>query len=122
MKKRIVLAVALLVVLAGGCNTWERNTFNTLASTKAVLDTAQNDYENKTIPQTQCAYSIINDAKAADTSAVNAMIVYEQLKAQKGSLQSQEAAVVSDLAALAPLVAQIQALITNPAAACGGKQ
>lgn len=117
--KRALLAVSLLFVL--GCNTWERNTFNTLAATKAVLDTAQNDYENKTIPQTGCSYAIINDAKAADASAVNAMIVYEQLKAQKGNLQAQEAAVTSDLLTLAPLVVQIESLISNPAAACGGK-
>lgn len=116
--KKALIALSLLFVL--GCNTWERNTFNTLASTKSVLDTVQNDYENKTIPQTQCAYAIINDAKAADTTAVNAMITYEQLKASKGNLQAQEAAVTSDLLTLAPLVAQIEALIANPATACKG--
>jgi hypothetical protein len=120
MKK--LLATILLTIAVAGCNSWERNTFNTLAATKAVLDTAQNDYENKTIPQTQCAYALINDAKAADTYAVNAMIAYEQLKAQKGNLQAQEAAVISDLAALAPMIVQVQSLISNPAGACGGKQ
>lgn len=113
--------IAGTLVMASGCNSWERNTFNTLATSKAVLDTAQADYEAKTIPQTGCSYGIINDGKAAQTVAVNAMVAYENLKAQKGNLAAQEAIVVSDLVALTPLVVQVQSLISNPAGACGGK-
>lgn len=116
--KRIVLS--LLIVACLGCNTWERNTFNTLASSKAVLDTAQADYENHTIPPTKCAYTLINNGKAAQTIAVDAMVAYEQAKTTKGNLPAQEATVVGDLAALAPLVVQVQSLIGNPAAACPG--
>lgn len=116
--KRYLLIPLLLI--AAGCNSWERTTFQTLASTQAVLDTVHNDYENGTIPKTNCAYELINDAVAADTVAVNAMVVYEQLKAKKGDLQAQEAAVASDLVALAPLVVKIESLIANPTAACGG--
>jgi hypothetical protein len=121
MKKRFILATVLLAMLAAGCNSWERNTFNTLAASKAVLDTAQADYEAKTIPETKCAYAIINDGKAAQTVAVNGMLTYEQLKAAKGNVTAQEVVVTSDLVALAPLVIQVQALISNPATACGGK-
>ncbi|MFL6427890.1 MAG: hypothetical protein ACJ71S_06570 [Acidobacteriaceae bacterium] len=119
--KRILSAVLLALAITG-CNSWERNTFNTLSASKAVLDTAQSDYESKTIAQTTCAYSIINDGKAAQTAAVNALLTYEGLKASKGSLTAQEAVVTADLVALAPLVVQVQSLISNPAGACGGKQ
>jgi hypothetical protein len=120
MKRSLLLIPILVAVL--GCNTWERNTFNTLAASKAVIDTAQSDYEAQTIPQTKCAYAIINDGKAAQTVAVNGMVTYEQQKGAKGNLTAQEAVVTTDLLALAPLVIQVQSLISNPAAACGGKQ
>jgi hypothetical protein len=118
MKRSLLLIPILLAVL--GCNTWERNTFNTLAASKAVIDTAQSDYEAKTIPETKCAYAIINDGKAAQTAAVNGMLTYEGLKASKGNVTAQEAVVTSELLALAPLVIQVQSLISNPATACGG--
>jgi hypothetical protein len=124
MRKRLLASLLLVfsgVLLAAGCNDWERNTFNTLASSKAVIDGAQQDYEAKTIPQNGCSYKLINDAKAAQTAAVDGMVVYEQLKSQKGNTQAQEATVTGELAALVPLVAQVQSLIANPAAACGGK-
>jgi hypothetical protein len=115
-----ILAAVLLTLAVAGCNTWERNTFNTLAASKAVVDTAQADYEAKTIPQSTCAYTAINDAKAAQTVAVNAMVVYEQLKSSKGNLTAQEAIVTTDLVALAPLVVQIQTMVANPTAPCTG--
>lgn len=122
-RKRVLALVATIVIpILSACNTWERTTFQTLATSKAVLDTAQADYEASTIPKNGCAYSVINDGKAAQTSAVNAMVTYEQLKASKGNLQAQEAVVVSDLVALAPLVVKIESLIASPTAACGGAQ
>lgn len=118
-RKRVLALVATIVIpILSACNTWERTTFQTLATSKAVLDTAQADYEASTIPKNGCAYSVINDGKAAQTSAVNAMVTYEQLKAAKGDVTAQEAIVVSDLAALAPIVIKVQSLISNPAAAC----
>jgi len=111
----------LVLILLAGCNSWERTTFNTLATSKAVLDTAQKDYEAGTIPQTKCAYALINDGKAAQTVAVNAMIAYEGVKSAKGNLTAQEVIVTGDLGTLAPLVIEVQSLVSNPAAQCGGK-
>jgi hypothetical protein len=115
--KRLLIVSLLFVV---GCSTWERDTFNTLAASKAIVDTAQADYQAKTIPQSTCAYTAINDAKAAQTAAVNAMVVYEQLKATKGNVAAQEATVTADLGLLAPLVVEIQSLVANPTAPCTG--
>ena len=114
-------SLLLVLVLLAGCNSWERTAFQALSASKAVLDTAQNDYAARTIPQTRCAYSLINNGKAAQTVAVNGMIAYEGAKAAKGNLSAQQAIVTIDLATLAPLVVQVQALISNPAAQCGGK-
>lgn len=133
MRSRFVAItlLSLLPLCAFSCSSWERQTFNTLATSKAVVDTAAADYENNgpkkdaskpSIPQTRCAYSIINDGRAAQTAAVNAMVVYEQLKAQKGNTSAQEATVTADLVALAPLIADIQALVSNPASKCPGSE
>ncbi len=113
MKKYLVL-----LLLVAGCSSFERNAYNTLSASKAVIDQAQADYTTRTIPRTHCAEAIINDAKAGQTVAVNAMVVYEQLKVTKADLTAQAAVVTSDLAALAPLVVQIQQLIANPAEKC----
>lgn len=114
---KILLALALLSYI-GGCSGFERNTFNTLSASKAVLDTAQSDYQSRKIPQTHCAYFIINDAKVADKAAVSAMVAYEQLKVTKGDLAAEQAIVTTDLATLAPLVIQIQSLIADPGQTC----
>jgi hypothetical protein len=116
--KGLSLLIAGLAIGAAtiGCNTWERNTFNTLAATKAVIDTARADYTAGKIPNNACTYAVLNDATAADKAAVDAMIVYEELKAKNGNLNDQIATVTDNLAGLAPLVAQLQALYTNPAA------
>lgn len=119
MKRFIALAIIMLSVT--GCTSFERDAFNTLSSSKAVLDTAQADYEARTIPKTACAYSLINNGKAAQAVAVTALQDYHNIAAAKGNVGAAQATVVADLAALAPLVVQVQALISNPAAACGGK-
>lgn len=113
----LILLICLCVLAVVGCNTWERNTFNTLASAQAVINTAKADYRAGTIPQTQCAADILNKATAADTVAVNAMVVYEQEKASGGNLQAQQAVVDSALTQIAPL---ITAVTTLKAAACTG--
>lgn len=122
MKKLLVIPL-LALVCCFGCNSFERDTFNTLSSSKAVIDQAQADYEGTgsvKISHDQCAFSIINNAKAAQTAAVNTMVVYEQLKASSGNLNQQEAVVITSLASLAPLVVQVQSLVSNPTAACAG--
>ena len=116
MRKRILASVLCVAALAfSGCNDWERTTFNTLSSSKALLDQAQADYEAHKLPKTACTKTIIEDGKAAQTVAVTAMLEYESAKTD-GAKQT----VINDLAGLAPLVVKVQSLISNPAAACGG--
>lgn len=109
--KRIVAASLLSICLFAGCSTWERTAFQTLSASKAVEDKAQADYEARVIPHNQCAYDIINKAKATQALAVNAMVTYEDAK----STTAQQAA-ENDLAQLAPIIASIQTLGTNTCA------
>lgn len=118
MKK--IFAVAFMLVCLAGCNDWERTTFQTLSSSKAVIDTAKTDYEAHTIPHNTCSYTLINDARAAQAVSVNSLLVYEQVKAAKGDTGAQEAVVVSTLATLGADVAQVKALYSNPN--CGGSK
>lgn len=113
--KQIIAGLALSLVFLTGCDSFERNTFNTLSASKAVLDEAQADYEARKIPKTACAKSIIESGKTAQTTAVNGFLDYEKAKTT-----SAQAVVVTELASLAPLVIQVKSLISNPAAACGG--
>lgn len=121
MRKLLVLPLLCLFFIAG-CDNFERNTFKTLSASKAVLDAAQIDYEAGTpIPHNACAFTLINNGKAAQTVAVNAMLTYEGVKAAKGDLTATTVEVTADLVKLAPLVVQIQALISNPTLCAGAK-
>jgi FKBP-type peptidyl-prolyl cis-trans isomerase len=117
MKRILVLS---LLVLVAGCNTWERTTFQALSASKATIDNAQAQYEAKAIAQNQCSYAVINDAKASQVIAVNGFLAYEQVKTAKGDIATAEATVNTELASLVPLVAQVTALLSNPAAPCTG--
>ena len=103
-----IVSLALITPLVG-CNSFERNTFNSLSASKAVIDLAQKDYTAGMIKQTTCTYTVINDAKAAQTVAVNAMLVYETSKTS-----AQETAVGLAVADIVPLLAQIKTLYSNP--------
>jgi hypothetical protein len=115
MRRYLAVAIVGLAMLTG-CNSFERDTFNSLAASKAVIDQAQADYTSGKIKETSCSYALINDAKAAQTAGVNAMVVYEQEKAAKTDLTAQTATVVGVVAGLPVLVTEIKALYTNPAA------
>lgn len=113
-----ILGAALLFCIIGGltgCTDFERTSFNTLSASQAVINQAQVDYEAKTIPQSACAYAVVNDAKAAQTAAVDAMLIYEQQKAAGTNLTAQTATVAADLLELPVLVADIKNLYVNPA-------
>jgi hypothetical protein len=102
------------LVMLGGCDSFERDTFNTLAASQAVINQAQADYTAKTIPENACTYAVINAAKGTQIAAVNAMVIYEQEKAAKTSLTAQTAVVVADIAALPAIILQVKTLYTNP--------
>lgn len=116
MKRILVLAVLALCVT--GCTDFERASFQTLSASKAVIDQAQADYESKALPHTSCSYSIINDAKAIQVTAVNALELYEVDKAAKTDLTAQTAVVTTALIQLPAVIVQVKALYTNPT--CGG--
>jgi hypothetical protein len=111
-KALVTIAVIALLgsFLLTGCTNWERDTFNGLAASKAVIEQAQKDYTAGTIKETACSYAVINDAKAAQTVAVNAMVIYETAKNADN-----EAAATLAVAGIVPLVADVKLLYSNPA-------
>lgn len=116
MKRVLGFMLCILCMAVTGCTNFERTTFDTLAASQAVINQSQTDYEAKTIPQTACAYAVINDAKAAQTAAVQAMVIYEQAKSAGTDLTAQTVTVTADLATLPVLIADIKALYINPSA------
>jgi hypothetical protein len=118
--KRIGLALIFsLVVFTTGCNSWERTTFKTLSASKAVIDTAQADYEIGTkIPHNQAAYATINEAKAIQTAAVNSFQLAHGVTLAVGSTQDDitKAELATDT-----IVAQLPPLIVSVKALYGGK-
>ena len=112
----IFLVAALAFVGLCGCNTWERTTFQTLSASKATIDQAQADYESGKIKQTAASFKAINDLKASQTAAVQAMVTYESIKAAKGSaiaLDAQQQIVAAALAQIGPLIAAVKGLYTT---------
>ena len=114
--KRILASLALVATLClvTGCDSFERTSFQTLSASKAVIDTAQADYEARTLPHNACSYAIINDAKAAQTTAVNAMVVYEGEKSAGKDLTAQTAVVAGTIAQIPAVIAQVKNLYSNP--------
>jgi hypothetical protein len=119
MKKLFSLLLVSTLVVCAGCTNWERQTFQTLAASKATIDQAQVDYEaGKLIPHNQLAYTTINSAKIAQAAAVNQMVAYEQLKSTGGSasaLAVDESQVVAAVAELPTIIIQVKALYTTGA-------
>jgi len=112
-----VIALFLLLpalVALSGCTKWERTTFQALSASKSVIDQAGVDYNAGTILQTSTNEAIITQARNAQTTAVDAMETYEEIKTSASTttagLSSQQAVVETSLAAIVPLVAQIKAL------------
>lgn len=111
----VLFALALLPAVAlAGCTNWERATFQTLAASQATINQAQTDYEaGSAIPHNQAAYTVITAAKLAHNTAVNHMVVYEQLKATGASadaLAEAENQTTAAVAELPGLITQIKAL------------
>ena len=117
MKKLFAVAASLALAIGlAGCpaTSFERTAYQTLAATQATVNQAQADYEaGKLIPHNQAAYKAINEAKAAQTLAVDALEAYEQAKATNatpGKLAALQADVAAALAALPGIVTDVKAL------------
>lgn len=114
--KRIAIAAVLALVAIGlsGCSNWERTTFQTLATSQAVINQAQADYEGGiAIPHNTAAYTAINTAKNAQTTVVNLMVTYEEVKAAGGTaanLSSAQNDVTIALTNLPTIIANVKAL------------
>lgn len=111
----ILLAVGALfgAMTLTGCNNFERQTYNSLSASKAVLDQAQMDYQNGSIVQNQASFDAINRGKALQVLAVNAMYSYETIKHTGGTqtaLDAQQAIVQKLIAQLPTIVTAVQAL------------
>lgn len=112
-------------IFATACTSWERSTFQALSVSKVTFDTAQDLYEKgcpaptgtlACIPHNVLAYNTINNAKAIQVDAEQAMFSYEKIKETKGTasaLTAQQQVVSSILVKLPQLIAQIKALYTS---------
>lgn len=119
MKKIIsILFLAIATVTLTGCPNFDRDTFNTLAVSNSVLETAQVDYETGKLPHNTCVYTLINKGKTAQGVAESAFLDYYNTEKAKGDTTQLQSAVVTDLSAIAPIVASIKSIYSNPAS-CG---
>lgn len=115
----VTLAAASLLSLAG-CTDWERTTYETLAISQSIIDTAQDEYTVGTIPQTTCANTIINGAKNVQSLAVHEFAHYKQLKDAKADTEASTALISQYILELPELVTQVKTLTADPTASCGG--
>ena len=109
----ILTSLALLSMAVIGCTDWDKVAYQTLATSKAVIDQAQSDYNNKAIPQTQANYNIIAKANGSQNKAVNALLLYEEAKAAGGttaSLTALQSDVTTDLALLPALIQDVKGI------------
>jgi len=107
------LLAPLLALVLVGCNNWEQQTYQTLAASKAVIDTAGQQYNAGQLPQTPPVFKVITDARTAQTTAVDAFKEYLYLKASGATttdLQAQQQAVTNAVANVGKLIADIKTL------------
>jgi len=117
MKKLLYAGFALVVMLgAVGCSDFDTNTYKTLYVSQQLLIAARTDYNTGKIPHTPCVASLIEKGNAAQHTAVLAFEAYFPVEhgIETGDPTATEAAVVDDIAAIAPIIASIKALATNP--------
>ena len=128
MEKRWIFALTLALAITGCAGTFERNTFKTLATAQATLNTAQAAYEVSAtapcppsgtvacLPHSAAVYNAVTKAKEVDVTADQAMVTYEQAKiagANSTGLAAAQADVTAILGNLNPLISDIEALYTG---------
>ena len=125
----LLLMLLLPALMLSGCTTWERATFQALASAKATIDGAHTAYEvsatlpggscatvaagTACIPHTAAANASIAKAIQADTLTVQLMEQYEEDKAAAANsttLNAAISAVDNALTSLTTITGEVQAL------------
>lgn len=114
--RNITLALALLLTAgAFTCTvgTFERTTYNSLAVSKAAIDSASQQYNSGAIPRTKAAYDLLQKAQTAQNAAVDAFKTYLYIKAggTTTDLTTAQTNVTAATASLAAAVADIQSLL-----------
>ena len=114
MKKLFGSAIITFAMfLSIGCNSFERDTYNTLAVSKAVIDKAGQQYNAGTIPQTACIRGLITNARKAQQLGADDLLAYHNIVAAKGDPTAIEAAVVGDIATLTTNVTAIKSISSS---------
>jgi len=111
-KLRVAALIPLLLILVA-CSNWEQKTYQTLAASKAAIDTAAAQYNAGQLPQTTTVFNLITQARAAQKTAVDLMIQYEEMKAANDTsaqLQTQQQAVIAAVGQVATVIADIKSL------------
>jgi len=103
-------AAAMIVYLCVGCNQFERDTYNTLAVSKAVIDKAGQQYNSGEIPQTACIQGLIINGRKAQQLGADDLLTYHNIVAAKGDPSAIEAAVIGDIATLTTNVTAIKSI------------
>jgi hypothetical protein len=121
MRKRVT-SIAGIVVFILACSafvcttgTFERTTYNSLATSKAAIDSAAAQYNSGAIAQTQQAHDIIAKAQQAQNVAVDAFKTYLYTKAgtQAGDVQTAQANVNAAIASLAATISDVQSMVAK---------
>jgi hypothetical protein len=108
-----ILILALTVGAIVGCADWERTAYQSLYTSKKVLDKAASMYRTGEIPQTEKSYQAISKLNDAQAVAVRALLVYENLRlagADKNALFKAQTDVLNAVAQLPPLLASVKLL------------
>jgi predicted negative regulator of RcsB-dependent stress response len=111
--KKILVLLAFLAVSLASCTDWERNTFQTLSASKAVIEQAGDDYNNKKIQQTKEVYAILLKAGAIHNTANQAFLSYKKIKdagANSTQLNAAIAEVNAAIQQLPGIIAKIKAI------------
>lgn len=114
--KNITPLILLMIIATGSlalqaCDSFERQSFQTLSASHAVIEQARADYISEAIPRTRDTKAAIEEASAVQNLASEALLNYEiAVKAKSPDIASKRAVVVELLSRLPALVARIKAV------------
>ncbi|MBS1803528.1 MAG: hypothetical protein JST28_09175 [Acidobacteria bacterium] len=126
---KLLKSAGLFVVacVLAGCPNWERSAFQTLGTAQQTINDAHQAYEASAIapcpanfdpqhpclPHTQAVHDVIARAQAADKTAVDAMVAYENAKTKSAgqpALNQAQADVETALSVLPAILGDVKAL------------